>query len=178
MRARVTILACWAVLWLASNLFAASFVLSERYVYFWDWAGYWNQYIELSRLFGEDPITGVLLALAATRGADYGPLPILPLVPLHWLIGDGRLGYVLGLTNLVVVPVAAAFAALVVYLDRVRGARPAERLLLNPEFLLAALSILALSALWAPALRGQPDGAGLLLAALALLVLLRRWYAY
>ncbi len=172
-------------------------------MYFWDWAGFWNQYIEVSRLFGEDPWTGFWITLTATWSSDYGPLPILPLVPLHWLLGDGRVGYVLGLTNLLVLPVAFAFAALAVRLNQARGTRPTEHRLLSGEFVLAASSILVLSSLWAPALRGQPEVAGLFLVVvvlwclqrdsatnpqarslvaqgviLALLVLTRRWYAY
>jgi hypothetical protein len=143
-----------------ANVWAAAYVSAERYIYSWDWALYWLMFQELGGLLRSD----TLVALATIRGSiaesDYNVLPILPLMPVEWIFGPGRLSYILAIANAGVLP-SAALMALVV--DRVSEVRSWTRVLL------CTAGVLGLHVLWAPALRGLPDVAGVAVACAVLL---------
>jgi hypothetical protein len=177
-------------------LVAAWFVLAERWVHFWDSAGYWRATADLADRIRHD-VLGALGTVARTvRRDDYNLSPVLALAPPAILFGPGRLAYVL---SIVLVYGLAAVA---------RVAWFAERAVLRPlgfstsAVVLAVAAVALLPAFWLPVLVGLPDvvgcavlpwiwwlvrpplaavpvrrllGAGALL---ALLVVLRRWYAF
>ena len=140
-----------------ANAFAAYFVAQENYVYYWDWAGYWVKYLNISTSLVHDPVSTLRSLIRSVRRSDYNPLPVLPLVPFAWLFGTSRLTYILAITNVALLPGAFIMGLL------------AQRLLpqqfpkssVSP-LVLATASVLALHSLWAPVLRGLPDVLGVL----------------
>jgi hypothetical protein len=181
-----------------ANAFAAYYVTQERYVYFWDWSGYWMWYRDLTASLAQRPIATLRSLIRSVQREDYNLLPVLPLVPLGWVFGTSRLSYVLAITNVYLLPAALALGLVVQW--RFRPHPPRRPLL--PVVLMTA-SILMLHGLWAAALRGWPDVVGVVLIGgilllhfakplaeqgldelvvtgllLCLLVLLRRWYAF
>jgi hypothetical protein len=181
-----------------ANVFAAYFIAQEHYVYFWDWAGYWSRYIELSTSVLSDPIKALHGLIGSIRNNDYNLLPVLPLVPFAWLFGTSRLTYVLAITNVALLPSIVVMGMLA---QRILQGQSPNRSHL--PIVLASASILLLHSMWTPVLRGLPDVVGIGVIGsilvlhfakplaeqrlgdliitgllLCLLVLLRRWYAF
>ena len=176
--------------------FAAWFVLHERWIYFWDWSGYWRSTIDLAHHLRDDWSGALGKVVHSLRTDDYDLLPVLPLAPTTLLFGESRLAYVLAIVVLYGLPAAASIALFArrAFL-RPLGAAPAATAV-------AAATVLVMPRLWLPTLVGLPDVVGCILVpfvwwalrgpvaqlsrrqvagiggALALLVILRRWYAY
>jgi hypothetical protein len=178
-----------------ANAFAAYFVTQERYVYFWDYSGYWLWSLDISALIPKRPLLALRHVIGSIWYGDYNLLPVLPLLPSEWLFGTSRLAYILAITNIFMLPAAFLMAFL------------AQRTI-SPKRSISSLVtvtaiMLTLHSLWAPVLRGLPDAIGLVVIAailllhfakpfaeqrsnyllatgllLCLLILSRRWYAY
>lgn len=181
-----------------ANIFAFYFVTHERFIYYWDYSGYWTQSVEISASLLQRPLAALHSVMHSVRFSDYNPLPVLPLAPFEWLFGTSRLAYILAITNIFVLPCALVMILLVrrIFLKaRLEGSAWA--------FIAPGVSVLLLQVLWAPVLRGYPDVAGCVIIGgifllhfsgpfaeqgfknlvatgllLCVLVLLRRWYAY
>ena len=194
-------LALFALTFASLALFVAWYVRQERFIYFWDYVGYHNLYIELGTRFELSPLVALRFVFHSVRGSDYNSLPTLLLMPFRFAFGPSRLAYILAVTVTLVFPAIVLFSALVSSLSR-RSATEST----FDEVGLALLSVLSFSLLprlWAPVLLGSVDAGGLIiifiilmlyfradlvdhsfvsLAAMALLfsllVLYRRWYAY
>lgn len=181
-----------------ANAFAAYYVAQERYVYYWDWSGYWVMYRDVTAALAQHPVATLGSLIGSIRRDDYNPLSVLPLVPSGWLFGTGRLPYILAITNLYLLP-----AVLVMGLLVQRALYPYSPRRPFSPFVLTIASLLMLHTLWAAVLRGFPDVVGVALIGgilllhfakplaeqdvgrliatgllLCLLVLLRRWYLY
>ncbi len=189
--------------WLAGALaagavlaFVAWYVRAERTIPFWDQAGYWLKTLAIAERLPHDPIGTLSTVLRTIRRDDYNQLIALPLAPAVLLFGESRLVYVLAIALLYGVAAAASIALFT------------ERAFLRPRraaplgVALAVASIVIAPRLWLPVLVGLPDVAGCIVvplawwalrepleeipprrivaiaAALALLIVLRRWYAY
>lgn len=189
--------------WLAGALaggallaFVAWYVRAERTVPFWDQAGYWLKTLAIADRLPHDPLGTLGTVLRTIRRDDYNQLIVLPLAPVVALLGESRLVYVLAIAVLYGLVAAASIALFT------------ERAFLRPlratplGVALAVVSIVVAPRLWLPVLVGLPDVAGCIVvplawwalrepledapprrivavaAALALLVVLRRWYAY
>jgi hypothetical protein len=148
----------------ATNLLVARYIQSERYIYSWDWSGYWLMFQDLGAELRSNfaaALSGILEGVATN---DYNALPILPLMPFEWVFGPSRLSYILAIANAAVLPSAVLLAWLV---ERAMGDRS------WPRALLCTASVLGLHILWAPALRGFPDVVGVAVAGLILVVYFR-----
>jgi len=186
------------IFFLGINGFVAYFISRERYIYFWDSAGYWLKFQSLSELFRDDPSNAFRVLINSVRNDDYNFLPVLFLLPFTILFGTGRLSYILSIANIYAIPAALFFVFLV------------GRIISQPsgKNYLAFSSITLLTAalfpqFWSPVLFGYPDVIGVLLICmilflfwkdpieklsfprliiigllLAFLIMLRRWYAY
>jgi hypothetical protein len=155
-------------------------------------------YRDVTAALAQHPVATLGSLIGSVRRDDYNPLSILPLVPLGWLFGTGRLSYILAITNVYLVP-----AALVLGLLTQRLFRPYSPGRPFSLFALSTVSILMLHVLWTAVLRGYPDVVGIVVIGgilllhfekplaeqgldrlattgllLCLLVLLRRWYAF
>jgi len=190
------LLLLWAAVACAIVAFAAWFVLHERWIYFWDWSGYWRGTIDLAHHLRDDWPGALGKVVHSLRTDDYDLLPVLPLAPATLLFGASRLAYVLAIVVLYGLPAAAS---IVLFAQRAflrpLGAAPAA-------VAAAAATVLLMPRLWLPILVGLPDVVGCILVpfvwwalrggvaqlsrrqvagigvTLALLVVLRRWYAY
>ncbi|MEW6271092.1 MAG: hypothetical protein AB1689_17560, partial [Thermodesulfobacteriota bacterium] len=135
-------------------LFAAWFVAQERWVYFFDWAGYWRKTIDLASHLRHDVAGALVTVLRTIRRDEYSFAPVLPLAPLALVAGTSRMAYVLSIA--VVYGVAAA-ASLALFADRaylrVLGASHEARVACGVTIALQPL-------LWVPTLVGLPDVVG------------------
>jgi len=182
---------------LGANLFVASFIGQERFIYYWDYANYWLKFRHLGALLSTSPVEALQAVHASVREDDYNLLLALFLAPFHLVFGGGRLAYELAIANFYVVPAAAAAGLLVCRLNTSSQASP------DLALGLSMAGFLLLPGVWIPALYGAPDLAGMVLigvvlllhlsrplgergmagllaigVSLAALILLRRWYAY
>lgn len=189
-------LAAGALAGAAVVAFVAWYVLAERWIYFWDQSGYWLRSVAVAERLPHDPLGALATVLGTIRRDDYNQLIVVPLAPAMALLGEGRLVYVLAVAVLYGLAAAASIALF------------AERAFLRPLRVPAAgvalgvVTVVLAPRLWLPVLVGLPDVAGCIViplvwwalrdpvaqiasrrlagiaAALALLVVLRRWYAY
>ncbi len=150
---------------LAANVWAAGFVAAERYIYAWDWATYWLMFQHLGALLRTDAPAALAEIRTSIAASESNVLPVLPLMPFALIFGPGRLSFILGIVNAVLLP-SIALMALVV--DRVMERRS------WPRLLLCAAGLLTLHVIWAPALRGFADAMGVAIACVILLLYVRR----
>ena len=191
--AGVHLLLAAAALVVLANAFAAAYIGAERYIYSWDWAGFWLRFQSLGTEMLGHPLRALGDVASSVATEDYNLLPVVPLTPFEWLFGPGRLSYVLAITNVGLIPAAALMAWV--------AEATAERRSW-PRFLLCTAVLLTFHMLWAPVLRGMPDILGIAVACLVLLtyfrpsaekpllrlvglgallcllVLIRRWYLF
>lgn len=178
-----------------SVAFSAYYVGQEKYVYYWDWAGYWLKYTELVNRTLTKPLLALRNVLGSIRSDDYNLFPLVALLPAGLSFGTGRVAYVAAITAFSLVPAAVLLSAVVWRMS----ARP----LSWAGLLLCTVGVVALHPLWVPVLRGMPDVAGMVLLGailwllfsrplheqpmarifvmgglLAMLVLTRRWYMF
>ena len=182
-------------------LFVTWYVRQERFIYFWDYVGYHDFYINLGLAFEQDMLRALHFVYLSVRVNDYNLLPTLFLLPFCLAFGPGRLSYILSLTVTYVFPSVVLFTYAV---RRLSGRNPAESS--YDEIGLTVLSASALAflpVLWVPVVFGSVDAGGFLIILivlvlyfradivdqsyvslgsmallLCLLVLYRRWYAY
>jgi len=154
---------------------------------------YWNLFRMLGGLASENAAKFLALTLQSISESDYNVSGLLPLLPVYWLLGSGRVVYVAAICALYVVPAALTAAYLALH------GRPAS----GPVWL-AVISALLMPVFWNAALRGMIDPIGLIPLGLAasllwntrfltrasrtaslrlgillwLPFLFRRWYAY
>jgi hypothetical protein len=191
----INVAGIFLVLVIIANLFTVCFITQEHYIYYWDWAGYWLKYMDLSTSLSHQPMNTLDSLINSVRNDDYNPLPVLPLVPFAWLFGTSRLTYILAITNVALLPS--------VFIITVLAQRVLSQQFSRSSFILISTSVLMLHALWVPVLRGMPDVLGILVIGnillrlfaqpfaeqklshlvtigllLCLLVLIRRWYAF
>ncbi|MGB7923692.1 MAG: hypothetical protein WCF57_10650 [Pyrinomonadaceae bacterium] len=182
-------------------LFAVWYVKQERYVYFWDYAGYHILYRELGAKLAQSPSEALGSVVTSVRNNEYNTLPSLLQMPFYLAFGPRRLPYILSVTILYAFPAIFLFTLLLRRLDaRDAGEKKWDDLALT----FISLVVIALAPpLWLPLLLGYVDVIGLnvifiilmlyfrkdlaaqttrsLIAMgllLSLLILLRRWYAY
>jgi hypothetical protein len=200
-RARWAEVALFAAIFSVLGLFVAWYVRQERFIYFWDYVGYHDFYINLGLAIEQDIFRALHFVFISVRESDYNLLPTLFLVPFRLLIGPGRLAYILSLAVTFVFPSVVLFTYAV---RRLSERNPAESS--YDEIGLTVLSASALAflpVLWVPVVFGSVDVGGFLIISivlvlyfradivdqsfvslvsmallLCLLVLYRRWYAY
>ncbi len=169
------------------------FVASERFIYYWDFSGYWIATIRLGDLLHE-PLEALVALVESVRHQKYNLLAAVPLAPVSRLLDHGRLGWVLTVLIVYGLPALLALGLLTVRLADARDDRRAAAL--------AVGAVVLVPALWAPLIRGSVGigGVGLGVAVwllcvfpvrdassrrlllwgalLATLILFRRWYGF
>ena len=182
-------------------LFVTWYVRQERLIYFWDYVGYHDFYINLGLAIEQDMFRALHFVFSSVRESDYNLLPTLFLVPFRLVFGPGRLAYILSLAVTFVFPSIVLFTYVV---RRLAGSSSAESTFDKIGLTLLSVSALAfLPVLWVPVVFGSVDVGGFLIILvvlvlyfradlvdqsfvsmvsmallLCLLVLYRRWYAY
>lgn len=169
-----------------------AFVSAERFIYFWDFSGYWIATIELGELLST-PLAAFEAVFESVRHQKYNLLAAIPLAPISRVFDYDRTAWVLTILVLYGMP---AIYALVVLAGRLGHDRT------RTAAVIAVAVVVLTPALWAPMLRGAVGVGGVGLAVilwlaysstlreisirraiacgvlLALLVLFRRWYAF
>src|SRR5688572_19814513 len=181
-----------------SVVISVSYISREKYIYFWDWANYFSFFIELGQKITHTPLKAIDSVFVSIRKADYNLSGVVPLMPFYLLFGSGRMSYISSITVMYVVPAVLIFPSLIRTISRSYEHR--EDL---THYALLTLTMVLLPQIWAPVFLGYIDVAGLALiflilifyfrkdlpafstrelialgVMLALLVILRRWYAY
>ena len=149
------------------NLFVVSYLSQERYIYFWDYSGYWIMYQDLGELLKRDPSQAIGKLINSIRCDELNLLPILSLLPFHFLFGDGRLPYILAIVNLYVFPSILLFFFL---FKATFPSSPGKQSFLPYLF---SLTLVLLPQFWVPVLRGFPDVIGVFIITLILLLFLK-----
>jgi len=187
-----------AVILVLLAAFVAGYVAREECVYFWDSANYQGRYQELGSLVLSNPVEAFYQVRHSIRHEDYNHLPILPLLPVYLLFGGGRLAFILAVFTILAVPAILSFLPLTarLCLDSPRRDPFAVYLLtvaalaLFPQFLAPVLygyvgvgGVIVMNLLndrfiREPFERKRYPEILLTAAALGMLVLFRRWYAY
>ncbi|HVY54242.1 MAG TPA: hypothetical protein VHC46_00635 [Thermodesulfobacteriota bacterium] len=147
------------------NAFTVYFIKQEVYIYNWDMLAYWDPYIEIGRSLLVSPLGTIKSILLTVRYSDYNDLPVLPLLPFYYLFGETRLGYILAISNMYLLP---SILILTYLADKVISS---YRQSSDPIiFWLVFVTILIFGPLWIPTLRGYPDIIGNIFIGLVLLI--------
>ena len=180
-------------------VFTVWFVTQERYIYFWDYATYFQMYRNLGDNARHNPLYGIGRIGNSIRNSDYNYLPTVFLVPFYLVFGNSRLAYILSVVWNFVFPSIVCLSALYQRLARQIYDSDQTRIVFVAAFAIIAL----LPQFWIPVFLGYVDAVGVEIIALILLVyfasdlvekptrelvllgamvcflvLLRRWYAY
>jgi hypothetical protein len=179
------------------NVFVAYFISQEQYIYFWDTANYWIKYQTIANLFNDNPMEALKALLNSIRHDEYNLLAAFFLMPFHFLFGNGRLAFILSITNIYAIPTAFTF---VFVLKRILDDSHDRK---GAVSFIVLITVMLFPLFWSPVLRGYPDVVGVLVInvillmlikkpiekqsiphlitigfLLSFLILLRRWYAY
>lgn len=96
-----------------SNILVLSVTLKNRYLYFWDFGGYWGVSITHSQLIFENPILALQELYRSINVDEYNKLiPTLIALPLHYLGCDFEM-YTLIVYNMFVVPAMIVICAII-----------------------------------------------------------------
>ncbi|MEW6144157.1 MAG: hypothetical protein AB1598_03960 [Thermodesulfobacteriota bacterium] len=147
------------------NAFTVYFIKQERYIYNWDMLAYWDPYIEIGRSLLVSPLSTIKSILLTVRYSDYNDLPVVPLLPFYYIFGETRLGYILAISNMYLLP-----SVLILTYVSERIASSYRHDVDLTVFSLIFATILIFGPLWIPTLRGYPDILGVIFIGLVLLI--------
>lgn len=167
---------------------------AERtFIPYWDFSGYWLAALGLKRTLASSWAAG-LAAVGDSLGSDYSLLPALPVTAVMGLLGEARWSFLLALVCMFALPTWGALTAALRDTRVLPRGTPtaawvaAAILLLLPTFFMPLLRGyadaggvgLALLVIWLYFRGPRPTGGALLVcaAALTLMPLYRRWYAF
>lgn len=89
------------VIWLIMNIWAAIYIGKSRNIYFWDASTYWD----LSRKIADGSIPwGIKEVYNSIAQQDYNYIAALPGALWSRIFGSSRMSYILGLTNMYLMP--------------------------------------------------------------------------
>ena len=143
-----------------AGAFAALYVWGEDGIYLWDYHGYWDQYNDFGESLRHRDVRTIIGMLARVVKADYNITPVILLQPFSVLFPDSRIGYIVAIVVLYLVP-AALLSAYFGVLAGDRGGSPVNA---GRSYRMSILSVLAVTfpPYWIPSLRGYPDIVGLI----------------
>lgn len=147
-------------------LFGAAYIGHETPGYYWDYAGYHDQFRQLTEELRKGNWPNFLATITSSlQTSDYNVSPVLPLLPVSLLLGDSRLAYILSLVLLYLIPASIILVLLIQECWKGSGR--------GISFWLGLGCVLLYPMFWAPTLRGYPDIAALIPMGVAGLLLLR-----
>lgn len=151
------------------NAFTIFYIKQEHYIYNWDLVGYWEQYTYIGHNLVRTPIASIKDILTSIRYNDYNYLPVIPLLPFYYLFGESRIGYILAISNIYLLP----SIIILTYLSEkiINSYRQDTDLTI---FSLILITIALFGSLWVPTLRGYPDVGGIVFIGLILLIYVER----
>lgn len=151
------------------NAFAICYIKQENYIYNWDLVGYWEQYTYIGHNLLRTPIDTIKSILISIRYNDYNYLPVIPLLPFYYLFGESRIGYILAISNMYLVP--SIIILTFVSEKLIKSYRQSVDLTV---FSLIFITIALFGSIWGPTLRGYPDVGGIVFIGLILLIHVER----
>ena len=150
--------ACCAIA-LLLGLFVIGLFNHERFIYYWDFSGYWTMALDTSRYICQNPQDGLRWLYTSICVDEYNRwIPLLLGIPLQ-ILGQTYGAYIASLFLCFLMPTAATYAALTQALMSKRGEK---RIHTTYLFLFYALS----GALLLPSLNGYADAACVLFIAM------------
>lgn len=180
------------------NFFTYYFIGQEKYIYFWDYSHYWYKYQNVGTLLNSAPAKAFVALYQSIRHDDYNLLPIFFLTPYNFFLGPDRMSYILAISGLYLFPASV----LLVFLTEKFLLLSQQKKTLATAFI-PLFTLTLFPQVWPPIFLGYPDIAGVIViyviffiwvgspledkkvstligigVLLALLVMLRRWYAY
>lgn len=182
---------------IASNVFVFYFIRQEHYIYFWDFATYFDKYVYLREHIFNETIKAIETVFWSIREDEYNYFPSLLLTPFSMLFGTSRLAYISAIANTFAFPAAITFILLTQRLAVKQQRRTAYLPLIMVGLIILSPDI------WNPILKGFVGIGGVVLtnfiyylylqcdfseqkkrhlfliaAFIPVLVIFRRWYAY
>lgn len=141
---------------LISLFFVVSFVRfyvgQEDPIYYWDYGGYFNAFRNFGYLFLQSHSQYFKSISYSIAHDDYGPFPVVFLLPFYLIFGGSRISYIESTSVLYLIPVALLSARIAtIKMDRSKFL-----------FILAFVFALLYTPFWAPTLRGYPGVGGLI----------------
>jgi hypothetical protein len=154
------------------------YISQEKYFYYWDYANYSSQTVELALAFRNSWTEGFKL-FQESLSSDYNKIPCLPLIPFILIFGDSRLVYILSLMLIYFIPFALVMGFIVQNL--LQKETKYHAVYTKAIFWSTVFFTLAIPTPWVSTLRSYPDIGALLIMGLAILVylkdtLLKSWW--
>ena len=147
------------------NAFVTIYILNEKYIYYWDFTGYWDLYSFLGEKFALSPHQAIKSIVSSIQNDEYNLFPVLFLMPFYYVFGDSRLTYVLATANLYLIP-----SVLILTFLSEKIVRSYRGKIDGWVFFLSFATIILFWPSWIPLLRGLPDISGIVFLGLALLI--------
>jgi hypothetical protein len=89
----------------------------EKFVYFWDYSGYWYKAITFSNEFFTNPFQALKGVYHSVRHEEYNSLPNVLLAPANHFLGLNFNNYVFSIYLVYLVPFALVFSSLIIRLN-------------------------------------------------------------
>ncbi|ALM48829.1 hypothetical protein AMR72_07965 [Flavobacterium psychrophilum] len=139
----------------------------EKFIYFWDYSGYWHRAISFTNEFFESPFKALKGVYQSVRHEEYNSLPNVLLAPANRLLGLNFNNYVFSIYLIYLVPFALVLSSLIIKMHP----EISNRLKLALPFF-----ILCFAPCLLPIRYGFLDAVGLVFIALVLSTLIRSNY--
>ncbi|AUO06968.1 hypothetical protein C0638_10610 [Paenibacillus sp. lzh-N1] len=139
------------------GLFVVSYNSQERFVYFWDFSGYWTTTISYTDMWFSSPIDAITKIYASILKDEYNVVPQVPLVLLLKLLGASFPMFTLSIYIAYVIPFFSLIGAMIL---RVISDNNKE---ISSKIVILIISSIALvTSIIQPVLSGYLDSAGLI----------------
>jgi hypothetical protein len=89
----------------------------EKFVYYWDYSGYWYKAITFSNEFFTNPFQALKSVYHSVRHEEYNSLPNVLLAPANHVLGLNFNNYVFSIYLVYLVPFALVFSSLIIRLN-------------------------------------------------------------
>lgn len=89
---------------------------NERFIYYWDYAGYWFKSIDFTKLYFENPFAAMKQIYSSINHDEYNTLPNLLLTPANKILGLSFGSYVFSIYLIYCLPFALLLSSLIIKL--------------------------------------------------------------
>ncbi len=103
------------------GLFLVSLLAKERFIYFWDYAGYWRMAISFTELFFREPLGALDTLYHSINDYEYNYLPNLLLAPVNKLFGLNFPIYVFSIYLIYLIPLSLIISSLCIKVVNIKS---------------------------------------------------------
>ncbi len=89
----------------------------EKFIYFWDYSGYWYKAISFTNDFFNSPFQALKSVYQSVKHEEYNSLPNVLLAPANYLLGLNFNSYVFSIYIIYLIPFTLVFSSLVIKLQ-------------------------------------------------------------